>query len=179
MTGAAAEGRVLIDAKAIRARVDQLGVHISADYKDLAEPLLLVGILKGSLMFLADLCRVLTIPVEIDFMSISSYESGTDSTGAVRILHDLEESIAQRQVLIVEDIVDTGLTINYLVRTLTARKPAGVKVCTLLDKPERRQCPVPLAYTGFTTPNEFVIGYGMDLDQRFRNLPHISVLETH
>ena len=174
----AAQGRVLIDAETIRTRVEQLGANISADYKERSDPpLLLVGILKGSLMFMADLCRHLTIPVEVDFMSISSYESGVDSTGAVRIMKDLEEDIAARQVLIVEDIVDTGLTIDYLVRTLNARKPAGVNVCTLLDKPERRECPVSLAYTGFTIPNEFVIGYGMDFDQRFRNLPHVSVLE--
>ena len=130
----AVEGPVLIEAEALRARVQQLGTNISADYRDLSEPLLLVGILKGSLIFLADLCRVLTIPVEIDCMSISTYESGTDSTGAVRIMQDLEEDIAQRHVLIVEDIVDTGLTINYLIRTLHARKPVGMSVCTLLDR---------------------------------------------
>ena len=171
------EGRVLIDAEAIRARVAELGTAISSDYEDLSAPLLLVGILKGSIMFLADLCRHISLPVEVDFMSISTYQSGTDSTGAVRILKDLDEDIAHRRVLIVEDIVDTGLTINYLLRTLKARKPIGVDVCTLLDKPERRECPVSLAYTGFTIPNEFVIGYGMDFDQRFRNLPHVSILE--
>ena len=171
------EGRILIEATAIRARVEQLGAEISADYQDLPEPLLLVGILKGSLMFLADLCRVLTIPVEVDFMSISTYDSGTESTGAVRILKDLEEDIAQRHVLIVEDIVDTGLTIRYLMRNLNARKPAALSVCSLLDKPARRERPVSLAYTGFTIPDQFVIGYGMDYEQRFRNLPHVAVLD--
>ena len=169
-------GEVLIEAEAIRQRITELGASISADYVELERPLLLVGILRGSLVFLADLCRHISVDVEVDFMSISSYGAGVDSSGAVRILKDLDEDIAARHVLIVEDIVDTGLTIGYLLDTLQARRPVNLRVCTLLDKPTRRRRPVALAYTGFTIEDRFVVGYGMDFAQRFRNLPHVAVL---
>ena len=148
--------------------------EISRDYA--GRDLLLVGVLKGAVFFMADLMRELTIPCEIDFMAISSYGAGTDSSGVVRILKDLDLNISGRNVLVVEDIIDSGLTLSYLVRSLTARKPASVDVCALLTKPERREVDVPVRYIGFEIPNEFVIGYGLDYAERYRNLPHVAVL---
>ena len=169
-------GEVLIEAAAIQQRISELGAAISADYVELERPLFLVGVLRGSMVFLADLCRHISVDVEVDFMSISSYGAGVDSGGAVRILKDLDEEIATRHVLIVEDIVDTGLTIGCLLDRLQSRRPASLRVCTLLDKPARRRRQVALAYSGFAIEDQFVVGYGMDFAQRFRNLPHVAVL---
>ena len=167
-------GRTLIEEDVLQARIRELGVEISRDYA--GKDLLLVGVLKGAVFFMADLMRELTIPCEIDFMAISSYGAGTDSSGVVRILKDLDLNISGRNVLVVEDIIDSGLTLSYLVRTLGARKPATVEICALLTKPERREVDVPVRYIGFEIPNEFVIGYGLDYDERYRNLPHVAVL---
>ena len=169
-----AVGEILIDAETLQARIGELGAEISEAYA--GRDLLLVGVLKGAVFFLADLMRELSVPCEIDFMAISSYGSGTDSSGVVRILKDLDMNISGRHVLVVEDIIDSGLTLSYLMRSLTARKPASLEVCTLLTKPERRAVDVPVRYVGFEIPNKFVIGYGLDFDQRYRNLPYVAVL---
>ena len=165
---------VLIDEEALRRRIGELGEEISRDYQ--GREVLLVGVLKGAVFFMADLMRELTVPCEIDFMAISSYGAGTNSSGVVRILKDLDMNISGRDVLVVEDIIDSGLTLSYLMRSLRARKPASLEVCTLLTKPERREVEVPVRYVGFEIPNRFVIGYGLDFDQRFRNLPYVAVL---
>ncbi|HZO51006.1 MAG TPA: hypoxanthine phosphoribosyltransferase [Gaiellaceae bacterium] len=170
----ASVGEVLIEEGALQARIDELGAEISTDYA--GRDLLLVGVLKGAVFFMADLMRRLTIPCEIDFMAISSYGDGTDSSGVVRILKDLDESISGRDVLVVEDIIDSGLTLSYLRRSLLARKPATLEICALLTKPERREIDVPVRYVGFEIPNRFVIGYGLDYGERYRNLPYIGVL---
>jgi len=167
-------GEILIDEETLQARIRELGAEISAAYA--GSDLLLVGVLKGAVFFLADLMRELSVPCEIDFMAISSYGAGTDSSGVVRILKDLDMNISGRHVLVVEDIIDSGLTLSYLMRSLTARKPASLEVCTLLTKPERREVEVPVRYVGFEIPNKFVIGYGLDFDQRYRNLPFVAVL---
>ena len=163
-------GEVLIDEDSLRTRVEELGAEVSADYE--GRDLLLVGVLKGAIFFISDLMRELTVPCEIDFMAISSYGAGTDSSGVVRILRDLEINISGRDVLVVEDIIDSGLTLSYLRRTLGARKPASLEICALLTKPERREVDVPVRYVGFEIPNRFVIGYGLDFAERYRNLPH-------
>ena len=168
---------VLIESHAIQEKVTDLGEQISRDYGDAPDPLVLIGILKGSLFFLADLSRAISCPVEIELMSISSYGPSTRSSGIVRILKDLDVSITNRNVLIVEDIVDTGLTLSYLLRTLRARTPKSLRVCTLLDKSARRAVDVPFDYVGYTIPDEFVVGYGLDHNQRYRNLPFIGVLK--
>jgi hypoxanthine phosphoribosyltransferase len=165
---------ILIDEDALQSRVAELGTEISADYE--GRDLLLVGVLKGAVFFMADLMRRLTVPCEIDFMAISSYGAATNSSGVVRILKDLDINIAGRDVLVVEDIIDSGLTLSYLRRTLLARKPASLEICALLTKPERREIDVPLRYVGFEIPNRFVIGYGLDFAERYRNLPYIGVL---
>jgi hypoxanthine phosphoribosyltransferase len=167
-------GEVLVEEAALRARVEALGVEISRDYA--GRDLLLVGVLKGAVFFMADLMRELSIPCEIDFMAISSYGAGTDSSGVVRILKDLDTPIEGRDVLIVEDIVDSGLTLQYLLRNLGARDPASLEVCALLTKPERRKAEVPIRYTGFEIPNRFAIGYGLDHAERWRNLPYVAAL---
>jgi hypoxanthine phosphoribosyltransferase len=136
----------------------------------------LIGILKGAVLFIADLMRNLTVPCEVDFIAVSSYGSATDSSGVVRILKDLETSIEDRNVLIVEDIIDSGLTLHYLVKNLSARGPRSLEVCALLTKPERRRVDLPIRYVGFEIPNRFVIGYGLDYEQRYRNLQYIAVL---
>jgi hypoxanthine phosphoribosyltransferase len=168
-------GEVLIDEETLQGRVVELGAEISADYE--GRDLLLVGVLKGAVFFMADLMRRLTVPCEIDFMAISSYGAATNSSGVVRILKDLDINIAGRDVLVVEDIVDSGLTLSYLRRTLLARKPSTLEICALLTKPERREIDVPLRYVGFEIPNRFVIGYGLDFAERYRNLPYIGVLQ--
>ena len=165
---------VLIEADALQHRIAELGEEISNDYA--GRDLLLVGVLKGAVFFMADLMRNLSIPCEIDFMAISSYGEGTDSSGVVRILKDLDINIEGRDVLVVEDIIDSGLTLSYLRRTLGARKPASLEICALLTKPERREVEVPVRYVGFEIPNRFVIGYGLDFAERYRNLPYIGVL---
>jgi hypoxanthine phosphoribosyltransferase len=167
-------GEVLIDADAVRARVAELGDEISRDYE--GRDLLLVGVLKGAVFFMADLMRHLTIPCEIDFMAISSYGTATDSSGVVRILKDLDINIEGRHVLIVEDIIDSGLTLSYLRRNLEAREPATLEVCALMTKPERREIDIPVRYVGFEIPNKFVVGYGLDFAERYRNLPYVAVL---
>jgi hypoxanthine phosphoribosyltransferase len=166
---------VLLDEATVQERVAALGADISADYE--GRELLLVGVLKGAVFFMADLMRQLSIPCEIDFMAISSYGAATDSSGVVRILKDLDANIAGRDVLVVEDIIDSGLTLSYLMRTLRARRPATLEICALLTKPERREIDVPVRYVGFEIPNRFVIGYGLDFAERYRNLPYIGVLD--
>jgi len=165
---------ILIDAETVQRRVAELGQAISADYQ--GKDLVLICSLKGGVAFLTDLMRQISVPHEIDFMAISSYGVGQrESTGAVRLIMDLEANIQGRDVLIVEDIVDSGRTMNYLLRTLWARQPASLRVCTLLNKPSRRALDVPLDYIGFDIPDEFVLGYGLDLDEKYRNLPYLAV----
>jgi hypoxanthine phosphoribosyltransferase len=172
LTGGVEE--ILVDEAALQARVAELGAEISADYRD--RDLLLIGVLKGAIFFMADLMRQIDLPCEVDFMAISSYGAGIDSSGVVRILKDLDMPIENRNVVIVEDIVDSGLTLSYLLRNLEARHPASVEICALLTKPDRRENDVECRYVGFEIPNRFVIGYGLDFAERYRNLPYIGVL---
>jgi hypoxanthine phosphoribosyltransferase len=165
---------VLITEEQLRSGVGELAERINRDYN--GEELLVVGILRGAFVFLADLVRRLTMPVVIDFVAVSSYGDDTQSSGVVRILKDLDESIAGRHVLLVEDIIDTGLTLKYLYENLKARHPASLKVCTLLDKPSRRLVDFNPDYAGFTIPDYFVVGYGLDCGQRYRNLPMVCVI---
>jgi len=167
---------VLVSEEAIKNRVAELGRQISEDYS--GEKLLLIGLLRGAIVFLSDLMRCITIPVQLDFMGISSYGASTDS-GAVRLVMDLEIDITGRHVLIVEDIVDTGKTLSYLVGNLRARQPASLRLCALLDKPERRQVPIDVDYVGFEIPDKFVVGYGLDFAEGYRNLPFVGVLKEH
>ena len=166
---------VLITAEDIQNRVAELGQQISADYE--GQDLLLIAVLKGGVLFLSDLMRHITVPHAIDFMATSSYGHSTETTGVVRILKDLDEPIDGRPVLIVEDIVDTGRTMDYLLRILQARHPASLRVCTLLNKPSRREVEVPLDYVGFDIPNKFVFGYGLDLREIYRNQTFIAALK--
>lgn len=166
---------ILIDEETLQERIRELAEQISRDYE--GKDLLLVCVLKGGFMFLADLTRHITIPHEIDFMATSSYGAATETSGVVRILKDLDTPIEGRNVLIVEDIIDTGLTLNYLTRILKARNPASLRICTLLNKKERRLVDVPLDYIGFDIPNKFVVGYGLDFGELYRNLPYIAVLK--
>ena len=165
---------VLIDEPTLQARIAELGAEMTQDYA--GRDLILVGVLKGAIFFMADLMRQLDLPCEVDFMAISSYGAGVDSSGVVRILKDLDVSIEGRNVVIVEDIVDSGLTLSYLLRNLEARHPASLEVCALLTKPERRENEVHCRYIGFEIPNRFVIGYGLDFAERYRNLPYVAVL---
>jgi hypoxanthine phosphoribosyltransferase len=167
-------GEVLIDEDALRTRVAELGEEVSADFA--GRDLLLIGVLKGAVFFMADLMRHLTVPCEVDFMAISSYGASTDSSGVVRILKDLDINIEGRNVLVVEDIIDSGLTLSYLMRNLEAREPATLEVCALMTKPARREIDVPVRYVGFEIPNRFVIGYGLDFAERYRNLRYVGVL---
>ncbi|MCL6580363.1 MAG: hypoxanthine phosphoribosyltransferase [Firmicutes bacterium] len=166
--------KVLLPEEVIRARVAELGRVISEDYA--GKELFLVGVLKGAWMFLADLVRHITVPVSVDFMSVSSYGTSTKTSGVVQILKDLEESIENRHVLIVEDIVDSGLTLSYLLDLLRRRRPVSLEVCVLLDKPDRRQAPVDLRYVGFTIPDAFVVGYGLDYAGRYRQVPFVFTM---
>jgi len=168
--------KVLIPEDTLQARVAELARQINATYTDDDRPLL-VCVLKGAFMFLADLTRHLDIRHEVDFMEISSYGAGTVSSGVVRILLDLAQSIEKRHVLIVEDIIDSGRTLDYITRNLQTRKPASLRVCTLLSKPARREIEIPLDFVGFEIPDEFVVGYGLDFAEEYRNLPFIGVLE--
>jgi hypoxanthine phosphoribosyltransferase len=165
---------VLIGQERLQERIRELGDEISGDYD--GRDLLLIGVLKGAVFFMADLMRRLTVPCEIDFMAISSYGASTDSSGVVRILKDLDINIENRDVLVVEDIIDSGLTLSYLMRNLEARSPSSLEVCALLTKPERREIDVDVRYVGFEIPNRFVIGYGLDFAERYRNLPYVAVL---
>jgi len=167
-------GDTLVEAEALQSRVRELAADISRDYKD--RDLLLVCVLKGAVFFASDLMRHIEVPCELDFMAVASYGSVTDSSGVVRILKDLEAPIEGRNVLIVEDIVDSGLTLQYLLRSLGARNPASVEVCALLTKPERRKVDLPVRYVGFEIANRFAIGYGLDHGERYRNLPYVAAL---
>jgi hypoxanthine phosphoribosyltransferase len=173
--GESAIGEVLVSAEEVQRRVAELGEQISRDYA--GRSLLLIGVLKGAVFFLSDLMRFIDVPVEVDFMAVASYGSATDSSGVVRILKDLDAAIEGRDVLIVEDIVDSGLTLQYLMRNLGSRNPSTLEVCALLTKPERRKVDLPTRYVGFEIPNRFVVGYGLDYDERHRNLPFVAVLE--
>ena len=169
-------GEVLVTAEDLQRRVGELGREISQDYA--GRPLLLVGVLKGAVFFLSDLMRAIDIHVEVDFMAVASYGSATDSSGVVRILKDLDIAIEGRDVLIVEDIVDSGLTLQYLMRNLGSRNPRTLEVCALLTKPERRKVDLPTRYVGFEIPDRFVVGYGLDYAERHRNLPFVAVLDS-
>ena len=166
---------VLVTEEQIRAKVIELGQQISEDYAGL-EPVL-VGVLKGAIMFIVDLARAIKVPLTMDFMAVASYGASTETSGIVRILKDLDMSIEDKHVLIVEDIIDSGLTLNYIIDTLRARNPASLRVCALLNKRERRMVDVPIDYTGFDIPDEFVVGYGLDFNQLYRNLPFVGVLK--
>jgi hypoxanthine phosphoribosyltransferase len=166
---------VLLDSETVAARVAELGAELSSDYAG-RDPVL-VSVLKGALVFLADLMRTMDLPTSIDLMEVSSYGAATESSGQVRILKDLSKPIEGRDVIVVEDIIDTGLTLNYLLGYLADRQPASIKICCLLDKPARRLADIPIDYVGFTIPDRFVIGYGLDYDERYRNLPYIGVLK--
>jgi len=169
-------GEVLVSAEDLQRRVAELGQEISRDYAD--RSLLLVGVLKGAVFFLSDLMRYIDGPVEVDFMAVASYGSATDSSGVVRILKDLDVAIEGRDVLIVEDIVDSGLTLQYLMRNLGSRNPGSLEVCALLTKPARRKVDLPTRYVGFEIADRFVVGYGLDYAERYRNLPFVAVLES-
>ena len=164
---------VMLSEEALRGRIAELGAEITRDYE--GKPLKLVGVLKGSFMFMADLARAIDLPIKVDFIGTTSYQ-GTKSTGVVRITNDLSRPIDGEHVLLVEDIIDTGLTMKYLLENLGTRHPASVKVCALLEKPSRAKVHVPVDYKGFTIPDEFVVGYGLDWDGRLRNLPFIGVV---
>jgi hypoxanthine phosphoribosyltransferase len=166
---------VLVESDALQTRIRELGAQISRDYA--GRDLLLICVLKGAVFFLSDLMRQIEVPCEVDFMAVASYGSSTKSSGVVRILKDLDAAIENRDVLIVEDIVDSGLTLNYLLRTLQTRNPASLEVCALLTKPDRREVDTPVRYIGFEIPNRFVIGYGLDHAERFRNLPFVAALD--
>ncbi|HUT16469.1 MAG TPA: hypoxanthine phosphoribosyltransferase [Anaerolineae bacterium] len=168
-------GEILISEEEIRARTRELGRQISQDYQ--GRDLLLVCVLKGAITFLADLMREITVPHAIDVMAISSYGASTRSSGVVRILKDLDTNINGCNVLIVEDIIDTGRTLSYITANLKTRHPKSLRICTLLDKPSRREIDIPLDYVGFEIPNKFVIGYGLDYGEIYRNLPYIGVLK--
>jgi hypoxanthine phosphoribosyltransferase len=167
-------GEALVPQDDLQRRVRELGEEISRDY--VGKDLFLVGVLKGAVFFLSDLMRAIDVPCEVDFMAVASYGSSTDSSGVVRILKDLDATIEGRDVLIVEDIIDSGLTLSYLLRTLRARDPRSLEVCALLTKPDRRKVDLPIRYTGFEIPNKFAIGYGLDHAERYRNLPYVATL---
>ena len=167
-------GEILVQPDELAQRVRQLGQQISSDYAE--RDLVLIGVLKGAVFFLSDLMREITVPCEVDFMAVASYGSATDSSGVVRILKDLDAAIEGRDVLIVEDIIDSGLTLSYLLRNLQARGPASLEVCALLTKPERRKVETPTRYIGFEIADRFAIGYGLDHGERYRNLPYVAAL---
>lgn len=169
-------GRILITAEEIDAKLAEMGAAITKDYE--GRDLLMIGILKGAFVVLADLARHVRLPVETDFMAVSSYQGGTHSSGVVRILKDLDQEIEGRNVLIVEDIIDTGHTLKYLLRTLAVRKPATLSLASLLIKDDVERPEFDIQYEGFHIPNEFVVGYGLDYDEKYRNLPYIGVMDT-
>ena len=166
---------ILISEEKLKQIVTDLGARISADYA--GRELLLVGVLKGSVVFMADIMRAVTIPCKIDFMSVSSYGDDTKSSGIVRIIKDLDDPVEGKNILIIEDILDSGRTLSYIMEILRARKPASIEICTLLDKPEMRKAQVVAKYSGARVPNEFVVGYGLDCAQLYRNLPYVGVLK--
>lgn len=167
---------VLLTEKAIADKVHELGAMISRDYE--GKNLLMVSVLKGSVVFMADLMRAITVPCEIDFMSVSSYQSGAKTSGVVKIVKDLDINLEGRDLLIVEDILDSGMTLSYIKAILLERKPNSIRLCTLLDKPERRQANITADYKGFDVPDEFVVGYGLDYAERYRGLPYIGILKS-
>ena len=167
--------RVLFTEAELKARVAELGAQITADYQ--GKKPIVISILRGSYIFMADLTRSIDLPITVDFMAVSSYGAGTSSSGQVKIVKDLSENIEGRDVIVVEDILDSGNTLSYLLKLLEARHPASIRLCTLLDKPERRTKPVAVQYSGFTIPDEFVVGYGLDYDEKYRNLPYIGILK--
>jgi hypoxanthine phosphoribosyltransferase len=168
-------GRPIVTQEEMRTRIKELGRQISTDYAD--KDLILVGILKGAYAFYADLARAIRVPLRVDFLVVTSYGTKARSSGKIKMVTDLTEDIAGRDVLLVEDIVDSGLTVKYLMQTLSRRKPKSIKVCTLLSKPERRKVDVPVDYVGFKIPNKYVVGYGLDYQQKYRNLPYLAVLD--
>lgn len=168
-------GEVLVSSEDLHTRIGELAAEIDRDYA--GRDLVLVGVLKGAVMFMADLMREISAPCEVDFIAVSSYGSATDSSGVVRILKDLDTAIGGRDVLIIEDIIDSGLTLHYLLRNLKARDPRSLEVCALLTKPERRRVDLPIRYVGFEIADRFAIGYGLDHAQRYRNLDYVAVLE--
>lgn len=167
-------GAVLISEERLQARIDEIAAEVSADYA--GREVLVIGVLKGALLFIADLVRKLTVPCTLDFMAVSSYGASMHSSGVVRILKDLDAPIAGKHVLLVEDVIDSGLTLSYLIKNLRSREPASLELCTLMVKPGRRALPVEPKYVGFEMPSTFVIGYGLDLDEQFRQLPYIAEL---
>ena len=167
--------KVLIDENELKAIVKRLGAEITADYED--KNVLLIGILKGSVIFMADLMREIDVPCNIDFMAVSSYGNGTESSGRVKINKDLDNDIQGKDIIIIEDILDSGKTLYYIRDILTARNPASIKICTLFDKPERREADIKADYIGSLVPNEFIVGYGLDYSEYYRNLPFIGVLK--
>jgi hypoxanthine phosphoribosyltransferase len=167
--------KILIDEDELRAIVERLGEQITEDYK--GKDVLLIGILKGSVIFMADLMRAIDLPCNIDFMAVSSYGSGTESSGRVKINKDLDNDIQGKDIIIIEDILDSGKTLYYIRDILSARKPASIKICTLFDKPERREADIKADYIGSLVPNEFIVGYGLDYAEYYRNLPFIGVLK--
>lgn len=166
---------VLISEEALKARVTELGRAISERYE--GQELLMIGVLKGANVFMSDLMRAVTVPIQIDFIAASSYGTSTESSGIVRIVKDLDYSIEGKHVMIVEDIIDTGLTLKYLFDNFTARKPASLSIISLLDKPERRKVDIQVDYTGFEIPDEFIVGYGIDYAEKYRNLPFVATLK--
>ena len=169
--------KILYSEEQLKARITELGRQITVDYADKEEPILLVSVLRGSYIFMSDLSRAIDLPVQIDFMSVSSYGAGTKSSGQVEIKKDLSDSIEGVHVIVVEDILDSGNTLSYLLNVLSARSPASISLCTLLDKPERREKPIYADYVGFTVPNAFIVGYGLDYAEKYRNLPYIGILK--
>ena len=167
--------QIVLTEDEIHARVRELGNEITADYGD--EPVLLIAVLRGAALFVADLAREISSPVELDFMAVSSYGSSTKSSGVVRIIKDLDEGIENRHVLVIEDILDTGLTLKYLLKNLASRSPKSLEVCTLLSKEGKQRVPISCKYVGFAIPDEFVVGYGLDYAEKYRNLPYIGVLK--
>lgn len=168
-------GRPIVTQEEMRARIKELGKQIGNDYA--GKDLVLVGVLKGAYAFYADLARAIRIPMRVDFLIVTSYGSQSKTSGKVKVVTELTEDIKGRDVLLIEDIVDSGLTVQYLIKTLSKQNPKSIKVCTLLSKPERRTIEVPLDYVGFKIPNKYVVGYGLDYQQKYRNLPYLAVLD--
>ncbi len=167
--------KILVSEEQLKEKIFDLGQQITTDYKD--KKLLLVSILKGSVVFMADLMRAIKIPARIDFMAVSSYGSGVKTSGVVKIIKDLDIDLKGYDILIVEDILDSGMTLSYLIELLKSRNPSSVEICTLLDKPERHKVEIPVKYKGFVVPDEFVVGYGLDYDEKYRNLPYVGILK--
>lgn len=169
--------KTLISESELQKRIAELGAEITKDYEEHGDDLILIGVLKGSILFMADLCRHIQLPLSMDFMGIASYGDGTKSSGVVQITSDLSKPIEGKHVIVVEDIIDTGLTAHYLFDNLSTRRPGSVKLCSLLHKPERSEVEVKIDYLGFEVPNKFVVGYGLDIAQKYRNLPFIGYVE--